>query len=141
MMSMNRQKIDINFVIVTDYSQNRVRIVIIILLISCLDFHKGIFTSSPLIADFKYRAIIILLSDLDNCKWSGPDFWQFAIKKFAIIKKFLFNNYFFENSSSDEFNFIKTYLINKNIIKFNFNLTLLYYILKLSPSKTLRQKK
>ena len=48
---------------------------------------------------FQLSYASILLSDLDNCKWSGPDFWRFAIKKFAIIKKFfLFNNYFIENS-------------------------------------------
>ena len=26
------------------------------------------------------------MSDLDNCKWSGPDIWRVAIKKFAIIE-------------------------------------------------------
>ena len=40
-----------------------------------------------------------ILSDLDNCKWSGPDFCRFAIKKFAIIKKcFLINNNLIQNS-------------------------------------------
>ena len=37
-------------------------------------------------------------------------------------------------------NFIKTYLIDQNIIQFNFNLTLPYYIFKLSPIQTLKQK-
>ena len=90
-----------------------------------------------------------VLSDLDNCKWSRPDFWRFAIKKFAIIKKFFYSIIillkillkFSCQSSSDEFYFNKTYLTNKNIIKLNFNLTSPYYILKLSPSKTLKQKK
>ena len=91
----------------------------------------------------------IVLSDLDNCKWSGPEFCRFAIKKFAIIKKFfqsiiiLFKILvtFSCQSSSDVFYFIKTYIINQNIIKFNFNLTLPYYIFKLSPIPTLIQKK
>ena len=82
----------------------------------------------------------LLLSDLDNYKWSGPDFWRVAIKKFAIIKKFFYSIIILLKilvkvlcqSSSDVFKYSKTYLINKNIIKFNFNLTLLYYILKLS---------
>ena len=44
-------------------------------------------------------ANICILSDLDNCKWSGPDFCGFAIKKFAIIKKcFLINNNLIQNS-------------------------------------------
>ena len=81
---------------------------------------------------------------------SGRDqtFGDLQLKSLQLSRNFLFNNYFIEilvkfscQSSSDVFNFSKTYLINKNIIKFNFNLTLLYYILKLSPSKTLRQKK
>ena len=92
---------------------------------------------------------LMILSDLDNCKWSGPDFCRFAIKKFAIIKKFfqsiiiLFKILvkFSCQSSTDVFYFIKTYLINQNIIKFNFNLTLPYYIFKLSPIPTLIQKK
>ena len=79
-------------------------------------------------------SLAVLLSDLDNCKWSGPDFWRFAIKKFAIIKQFFYSIIilleilvkFSCQSSSDVFYFIKTYLINKNIIKFNFNLTLPY---------------
>ena len=80
--------------------------------------------------------IFIILSDLDNCKWSGPDFCPFAIKKFAIINKFfqsiiiLFKILvkFSYQSSSDVFYFIKTYLINQNIkIQFQFDIALLYF--------------
>ena len=97
----------------------------------------------------KDKELNTLLSDLDNCKWSGPDFCRFAIKKFAIIKKFFHSIIilfkilvkFSCQSSSDVFYFIKTYLINQNIIKLNLNLTLPYYIFKLSPIPTLIQKK
>ena len=37
--------------------------------------------------------------------------------------------------------FINTYLINQNMLKFNFKLTLPYYIVKFSAIQTLKQKK
>ena len=63
------------------------------------------------------------------------NFFQSIIILFKILVTFSCQ------SSSDVFYFIKTYLINQNMIKFNFNLTLPYYIFKLSAIPTLIQKK
>ena len=74
---------------------------------------------------------------------------RFAIKKVCNYQEiFKINNNLFKilvkfscQSSSDLFYFIKTYLINQNIIKFNFNLTSPYYIFKLFQFKPLAIKK